>query len=273
MNHSQGGGYKPHNTHAPSGAPGPHGGDRMGYNRGGSQGPSGRGGHYPSQPAYGRGAPSYSQGRPPGPAYPTHGAPPPAHYDNRPPPNYQSRERSQGYTPHHNSRGRGHYDQPPMDKGPYMHHNRGPPMDSGRGGYSQPPAGYNRGGYTPPPMNRQFQDRRQPREMRPRRDTKWKDPIMKQEISTFFSQYASFILSAKAYHNELNVNTDNLQQEEKKEVPQTTVPAIVPPQVTPQANPEPSATQTSSDKDKPVVASTPNLANAQSSPAVDQSNL
>lgn len=38
--------------------------------------------------------------------------------------------------------------------------------------------------------------------MRPRRNTRWGQPITKQDISQFFSQYASFIISAKDYLKE-----------------------------------------------------------------------
>jgi FtsZ-interacting cell division protein ZipA len=100
--------------------------------------------------------------------------------------------------------------------------------------------------------------------MRPKRNTRWKEPILKQEISSFFSKYASFILSAKAYHHEIDLknNQTSSQQPETKDTQQNTAPAIIPPQIKkpPQEMTNP---PTQAEEVKNTSASTPNLATAQ----------
>lgn len=69
------------------------------------------------------------------------------------------------------------------------------------------------------------------REPKPRRNTRWETPISKQEISTFFAQYATFILSAKAYHSNLNASKEKMKigyHEDKKEMMYNSAPAIAP---------------------------------------------
>lgn len=69
------------------------------------------------------------------------------------------------------------------------------------------------------------------REPKPRRNTRWETPISKQEISTFFAQYATFILSAKAYHSNLNASKEKIKMsyhEDKKEIMYNSAPAISP---------------------------------------------
>lgn len=112
--------------------------------------------------------------------------------------------------------------------------NRGGHNNS-RGSYNRPPTyeprGMSRGdsrpseSYTPRPQTQPFRPSNIP--MRPRRSTRWEKPMTRQEVSSFFSQYATFILSAKAYHNELNLK--NTKLEELKEAQHSSAPAIGPP--------------------------------------------
>lgn len=275
MNHNHGGGYKPpsgqpsHSGRMPAGNPGPPAHGAPGYNRSVSPNPGGRGGHYPPAP-YGRGAPSYSHDRPPT-HPPMHGGHPGGNaYPPRPQTDFRGRDNHRGFNPHHGGRGGHHYNQP-MEKGPYMHHG-GRPNDRGRGGYNRGynqggynRGGYGRGGYNEPPMDRPQSDRYPPRELKPRRNTRWKEPITKQEISSFFAQYASFILSAKEFHKESDKTPGSapVQQEAAKESQSSTAPAIVPAQVsnTTQATANPAGA--GSEEVKQVSASTPNLAAAQ----------
>lgn len=69
------------------------------------------------------------------------------------------------------------------------------------------------------------------REPRPRRNTRWETPMSKQEISTFFAQYATFILSAKAFHSNLNSSKDKskmMYHDDKKDMMYSSAPAITP---------------------------------------------
>ena len=104
-----------------------------------------------------------------------------------------------------------------VDKGPYA------PPSSYRPQYPKPMGMMNR--YNPP------MDKMSMREPRPRRNTRWETPISKQEISTFFAQYATFILSAKAFHSNLNSSKDKpkmMYHDDKKEMMYNSAPAITP---------------------------------------------
>lgn len=240
------------------------GGDRMGYGQNPPPNPPMGRGHYPP-PEYGRGGgSSYSHSRPPVSGPPMHAGGAPDPYGGRPRSDYRrDRGGHQGYNPPAPGGRHGgmHNYPPPMDKGPYMQPNRGRSNDMGRGGYD---GRYNRGGYNPPAMHTPPMDRRPMRDMRPKRNSRWKDPILKQEISSFFSKYASFILSAKAYHDELDMknNHGSSQHSETRETQQNAAPAIIPPQIKkpPQEMTNPATTI---EEVKNISALTPNLATAQ----------
>ena len=148
-------------------------------------------------------------------------------------PGSRSVERTHIHGPHQDMRRGG-----PSGYRPGPHH-------SGRGGYihpSNPDSSHHgrpasRDTRSIPPMSRHpmpmhHNDRNMTSyQPRPRRNTKWEQPITKQEISQFFSQYATFIISAKAYHTQSS-SSQSVKPLPLKDAYQKTSPAIVPPQVT-----------------------------------------
>jgi hypothetical protein len=254
MNNQRGGGYSKYgggrgappnsgmhvNPHSSRGAP------QGNYNmRGSSQDHNPRGGY--QQTNYQRGASSYSQNRPDS---GNHSMGRGQNEYNRPPnTNMSNRGSYNNYNqpPHGGHNEPGSY-QKPMSRGSYQprgrsyDNSRGGSYDNSRGGsYENSRGGYNPGfnnrggyqqqqqqqpGYYPSNMNSEYVPR-------PRRNTRWKNPITKQEISSFFSEYATFILSAKAYHTETVAPSEPVIAEPItiKEHQPSNAPAIVPPQI------------------------------------------
>lgn len=153
--------------------------------------------------------------------------------------------------------------QKPMGRGAYQP--RGRSYDNPRGGYNP---NYNRGGFQQPPAYYPPQPMNQDFVPRPRRNTRWKNPIIKQEISSFFSEYATFILSAKAYHAENSTPATPVRTEPQvvRESHPSNAPAIVPPKVSVTSEGFKPVSETSKPKseevkheDTPSVATASNL--------------
>lgn len=193
----QSSGYKPPSTYPPaySGAPSSHPSEPKyshGYNtQRAPYTPGGyRGGYAPDAGAY-RGSHHYSAPR--SADRPPMSAPQPYDGGRRPP--------ASG-APYHG------YRQPPMHSG-YDNRGRFPPhghaprydMDNKYGQRDYDSSGFNQRG----PMN-----------TKPRRKTRWEKPISKQEISQFFSQYFTLLVS---------------RPDESRESGASSAPAIGPPQV------------------------------------------
>ncbi|CAI2379695.1 unnamed protein product [Moneuplotes crassus] len=214
---------------------------------------SSRGGYRPSN--YSRGPPQDGYSKPPMDNY--YGPTSRGRGDgySRPHSEYSGRDRGhRGY----NSNPRGSFD-PGYHRGGSMPRGSYPPPHRGgdyhRGGHN--PGGYNRGGYNTGGYNRggynthrdhpsSYDSGSRPtRTMRPRRNTRWRDPITKQDISAFFSQYASFIISAKEHIKE--TNPDSLLP-----TPSTLQPPLQPP-----SHPAPTSTPPAPTPPAPAPAPTP----------------